>query len=565
MRQLCTLIVLAGLCAACGAETPDTSAAKTEIGPPSLGKTDSNYGIMERGRFAAEGSADGLLDGSNIQAWRIQTWGNTRVRVELKSPGLEVDTYLMINGPLPDGDTQIVAYNDDDPRSDTLNSFLEETLERPGAYRIMVTTRSAVMQEAEAGGRFQLNYKCLDNCAMGQITLAEMARELVGALGQDEATAAVTSGLATLFTDEATLATATSAVAAFLADPEAFERFPAVPLDLTDTAQGFFESPAVEVEATDAVHFDLLDILTSGCKAERSGHKALTPQLPALETGVYSDYTRTDCQIQRAQDFARVLNSLALDNGSTVTHDGTTFTTIAEVVQALTDSEHTITITNDRFFADFMSLYYKGKAVISPLWLETTILDSDGSPLAIPSPHTHHTITVEGPLVNTELLFYIGVSGGTSFRAVTWFRPPWTGNRTLYTYSSDEDPEAVRDLLVHAGNLRKLWTEEAAERDLPASGYGTLGVCNDSTAILEHLVEGTTTIFPLAHPAFEGDAKTDIEGALSALPADGAGYDGAEALARILKTLPAENYRDLPFPGLVEQLNRLTGAAAAAE
>ncbi len=151
-------------------------------------------------------------------------------------------------------------------------------------------------------------------------------------------------------------------------------------------------------------------------------------------------------------------------------------------------------------------------------------------------------------------MYYMGVSGGTSWRAVAGLRSPWTGRETLFTYDSQQDPRAVIDLMVVAGKLRRKWAAEGA--NLPALGYGQLGVCNDSTAVLELSAEGSISIYPLAHPLIEADGD-EINDLLADLPADLFGEpDPQDVIRRIKATLPTHQTTQ-PFPKLIEALDKL--------
>jgi hypothetical protein len=135
-------------------------------------------------------------------------------------------------------------------------------------------------------------------------------------------------------------------------------------------------------------------------------------------------------------------------------------------------------------------------------------------------------------------MFYMGTSGGTSFRMQgASLRPDWAGETTLYTYDSAVDPDTVVGLMTTAARLRKLWVERGA--GLPVNGYGRLGVCNDSTAILEYSVEESVSIFPLSHPPVEDAPANVIDEILSKLPTDIAGFEPDEAIGRILTSIPA--------------------------
>ena len=554
-------LFVAFLTLGCGGETVDAPAGQTKNGePPTFGKSDAAFAIVEAGRFTvASGTLTGTVDGVNAQAFRFNGFGNTKVQIALSSPGLEMDAYVLIDGPFPGGEGQVVAFNDDDPRKDALDSWLEVTLEKPGAYRILVGSYGTFNKEPGAGGAFELTYGCLEGCEMPQITLAQLLGGISNQVGQEGTLQAVQDAMTAIFPDApaAQVAGVLAQAEAAMADPNNAEIFPVLPLVIGGPAQGLFEAKETPIDAPGPVHFDVAEILTQGCGAKRSTMEPVHPSIPGLMRGSYADFTIDECSLQRWQAFAEVLNNLALENGSTVTHAGETFTSVEAVVDALLAAGHHITITNDRFFADFLGLYYNGAAVAAPMWLETTIPLKDGSAnLAIPSPHTHHTIRVRGPLVNADIMYYMGVSGGTSFRAVSNLRSPWTGLRTLYTYDSATDAAAVKDLLVTAGKLRKKWTDEAG--GLPAAGYGTLGVCNDSTGVLEMSQEGTATIFPFAHPAVTAqDAADELDSLLAQIPSDLNGYDATDALNRILKTLPQANLADLAFPQFAQQITAL--------
>ncbi|MFT5433331.1 MAG: hypothetical protein ACI9OJ_004037 [Myxococcota bacterium] len=117
-----TLIALLTLAVAgCGADSESDSGAGTasenkSAEAPTFGKTDAAFGVVEAGRFGVAGSAEGRFDGGAVRSYRINSYGNTMVRISLTSPGIEVDSYIVIDGPMPGGDGQVVAYNDDDVR-----------------------------------------------------------------------------------------------------------------------------------------------------------------------------------------------------------------------------------------------------------------------------------------------------------------------------------------------------------------------------------------------------------------------------------------------------------------
>ena len=86
-------------------------------------------------------------------------------------------------------------------------------------------------------------------------------------------------------------------------------------------------------------------------------------------------------------------------------------------------------------------------------------------------------------------------------------RPSWAGERAQYSYSSPEDLAKTKKTFEVASRLRQRWSQEGASLSL--QGYGTLGVCTDSTSVIERVVEGRgPTLFsprpqPFAEPRHE--------------------------------------------------------------
>jgi hypothetical protein len=532
--------------------------------PPDLsGKADGTPAVAEQGRFEtphAPGESvvrQGALTDRAL-AWRLRGFGNTRLRLTLtaRDAGAGPDPYLAVDGPLPDATGAVVGYADDVSPSDR-TAQLEVTLPAAGAYRVQAGTYGLFHQQATTPGDVALTVECLENCVPHEWTLAEVFADVAAQQGPAQLQAMVSQGIGALFPDPDTAAAIRAQAEAALNAPTLPEAFPMVPLAAIGTAQALLERPGEPAPAPAAVTFDLQALLTENCTPKRSSLAPLHPSLPDLQTGSAPDYTFDDCTLQRAQDFADVLNNLALENGSAVVNGPTRYESVEDAFTALLDAGHHIVVQNNRYFADFLGLSYRGDPIKAPVWVDTGIADSAGETLKLPAPHTHHTIIVSGPVVNATLMYYMGVSGGVSFRAVESARPRWTGERTRFAYDSDTDRDTIVQLMVTAADLRRKWTQAGAA--LPALGYGQLGVCNDSTAVLEYTAEGAVTIFPLAHPASDaeqagGDA---IDRALAALPADLAGFEASDALRRIRETLSFEDPADLPFPGLTAQLARL--------
>ena len=206
-----------------------------------------------------------------------------------------------------------------------------------------------------------------------------------------------------------------------------------------------------------------------------------------------------------------------------MTYRGAALQTPGELAQALLDAGHTIEARNERTYANFLSLTFGDVNVRWPVWLDTGATLPSGDNLVVPMGHSHHAWRISGPDVNARVMFYLGISGAAFF-AQTDVRPAWTGE-TLAPASNDVAATFDWAARYLARNRAERTTVAAG---LPADGYGYVGVCNDSNAVIEYATLGTITAFPLLRAASLdtqaplGDGLDDI---LHTLPHD------ADALA----------------------------------
>jgi hypothetical protein len=550
-------LVMAGS-AGCAEDTAPTA---------SKGDFSANFGakgdvdatpISEAGRFRPStgvNSGDRVQDASDnftngaLRAHRFYAWPGQKIEVSVKSDAF--DTYVLIEGPaLGTGD--ILAENDD---VDGTNSGLSLTFEKGGAYRILVSSFDFLAGENGPEGDYSVSYKCLENCEMPEISLQEMIDEIRTEIGEEGVRQMLATSIPALIEDPQIAGLVQQQAQAALENglPEAF---PVLPMSVVSLAQGLLEFSTPSGEAPGAMKFDVQALKEKNCAPDRPGLKPVNEAIPGLLTGGWADLSYGDCALQNAQDFADVLNNLALENGSSVVNGDQTYSTIGEVIDALYASGHTIEVSNTRYFANFLGLWYKGRAVRAAAWLDTGIDIGNGETFALPSPHTHHNFHVRGPLINVDIMYYMGVSNGTSFRAVSDIRPLWSGGRDLVTYdSATGDAPKIKEIFELAGQLRKRW--EAEGRGLPASGYGILGVCNDSTAVLELGIEEQVTIYPLVRQEPAAEDTSRLANLLRGLPNDLDDADPADAAERIRNTLPFDSLQDMPFPQLRETVSRL--------
>jgi hypothetical protein len=348
--------------------------------------------------------------------------------------------------------------------------------------------------------------------------------------------------------------------------------FPVLPFALLTTAQMALANHQPQApSASGPVTLDITKTIANGsASACKSTRPSLTdvPNGYGLQQGGLPDPLVSDCALARTEALAAVLNDLALGNKGSEVVDGTKrLTTVSDIVTHLISSGHTIIVENNRYFADFIGIWYKGKSVAAPVWIDTNIALKGGGTFTVPAPHSGYSFYIQGPKVSGTMEFFLGTAGGVAFRPVnSMHRPKWAGERAQYRYSSTTSPNRIKDTFTVASALRKRWTTEG--QNMALLGYGTLGVCSDSTAVIERLVEGKSmTIFPYARtldptPAVQDVTDRRIFAAISALPRDIQQFTGqenlADVVARIKSTMPMYSAElQLRQPLVAEQLKRL--------
>ena len=541
MRLRSLLLIAPLFAAACSSAAPTGGSDEAEVqSAPDI----SHTAFVESGRLAPDAalSLDATLDGK-VRAYRFNGFGKTKVKITVASADFVPS--VTIDGPIPGQEGHVVAFKNGKGGSGA--TTFETTLDAPGAYRVLVGSRAMLAGGAKASGNVHVDFACEENCDLPEIALADVLRDLQSKVGKEALGTAVGQWLDANVTDPDLRKTIADSFAQVTASDVPDDLVaPVIPMGLLRVAQGLFEQDkkaALPAPATQSLE---LSAIRSDCKVTRGARKPVNAALPGLEEGDFADYSYDDCALARAEAFANVLNNLAMDNGSAVTDGDKKYTTIDDTLRALVASGHRIRVDNARYFADFLGLAYEGKSVRAPVWVDTQIPMPDGGTLKMPAPHAHHNIYVSGPLLNAHLKFYMGIDSGTAFRVQSNLMRHWSGGHPVYTYDSNDDAEKVVKLLSLGGALRKKWMLAGADK--PALGYGTIGVCTDSTAILEYATEGTITLFPLAHPKTDA-AADDIDAILAKLPAD--------ALSRIKTSLPFASIDDVPFKPFVASMKTL--------
>lgn len=522
------------------------------------GKGDGSFDLVEAGP-APFGETQRVVLDSRVPAYRIESFGGTRVSIDLTSG--DADTYLVVEGPLDDhGDRTAVGtgtvIGEDDDGGPGTDAHLDLTLDAPGVYRVLTGTYESLGEGDAPSGELALSVACSDHCIRAQVDQKAFVR---GLLAQHADLAGYAKAeLAQLVQDPATAQQLGDELDGILADPDltGLERFPTLPLSgLADVRPALGLIPSSTPDP-DAVVTGDLEQLLGACEPDRALPAEASAELPGVRYGQFPSDTLSPCQFAHADKLAHVLTSLAADNGSSITFRGETITTPRQLFIALVDSGHTVQVRNERMYANFLSFIVGDADLIWPVWLDTGLQLSSGDSFTIPVGHSQHAWRISGPVVNTRVTFFLGISGA-GFFGQTDARPAWSGMSTssdvTITSNNDDSYGYLLDTLDAASEyLRRNRVERSTvAAGYPADGYGYVGVCNDSNTTVEYATRGTISAFPLLRARSldgEADLGDGLDDAVRALPKDADGLpDRADALRRAVLMQPFPDGSPLMF------------------
>jgi len=504
-----------------------------------FGKGDGVFDLIEAGPAPVGDKVDIALD-HRVPAYRVESYGGTKLSIDLLGRG--TDAHVIVEGPL-DGYGDKVAVGAGKVAGEIGGSdhaHLDLTLDA-GVYRILAGTEDSLGKGLAAEGNLTLQVACSANCYRAQIDQKSFVA-LVQQQGGAAFSAAAKAEIAKLVPDPATADQLSQQLDAMLADPShaGLERFPELSLGAVAALRPALGAIPSSTPDPDKVVTGELGALLGECSPDRSLPADVDPRLPGVKYAQFPSKTLSPCQFAHAGKLAQVLTSLAAQNGSSVTFQGKTISSPRELFDALLASGHKIEVRNERMYANFLSMIVGDRDLIWPVWIDTGIALSSGDSFTIPVGHSHHAWRISGPVVNTRVTFFLGISGA-GFFGQTDQRPAWSG--TIAGYTSTDSDLVLSTVDTAAEYLRRNRVERSTvAAGMPADGYGYLGVCNDSNTTIEYATRGTITAFPLLR-AKELDSQPDLgdglDGAVRALPKDGDGItDPADALARAVAMQP---------------------------
>jgi hypothetical protein len=396
------------------------------------GKGDGAYDLVEAGP-APVGDHAAIALAHRVPAYRVESYGGTKLAIDLGSK--DADAYVIVEGPLAgDGDKVAVGGGsvlaEDDDSGPGRDAHVDVTLDAPGVYRILTGTYESLGQGAAATGNLSLSVTCSASCIRPMIDQKSFVRALQAQGGpalHDYAAAEI----AKMVPDPTVAAQMTAQLEAILADPNltGLDRFPTIPLAAVAAVRPALGGIKSNPPQPDKVITGELTQLLGACAPDRSLPADVDARMPGIKYAQFPSKTLSPCQFAHAGKLAQILTSLAAQNGSAITFKGQTITTPRELFAALVASGHTIEVRNERMYANFLSMIVGDRDLIWPVWIDTGIKLSTGDSLTIPVGHSHHAWRISGPIVNTRVTFFLGISGA-GFFGQTDNRPAWSGTIT---------------------------------------------------------------------------------------------------------------------------------------
>ena len=131
----------------------------------------------------------------------------------------------------------------------------------------------------------------------------------------------------------------------------------------------------------------------------------------------------------------------------------------------------------------------------------TGLLDGSGTEIQALMPHASLELELQPPDSSPVLLqYYQGVEGLNGWAALNELHRPWQNDRsngTVAYLGNELRGEQLGETLDFCELMGAVHNSEAKFSHLHMGGYGALGFCIDSTALLEQAITGQTHLYPL--------------------------------------------------------------------
>jgi len=438
----------------------------------------------------------------------VRSLGNTKIEIEWKSKA-DVKS-IRVEGPL---DAPEIV-------SDSAKASQHVELEKRGLYRITPQLTA---------GKVELTTTCLKNCFRKEIS----PQEAWSTLKNSEALPIIRLAhqkLKDLSQDRETQVRLASGLVGHFKALKERKRFPVLPpLHTLSNAQGLLGGfEAAKPMAPLVLSGSLEKIIEEGMKAPYADPTPIADGLTTLY-GHYTDRSIPEIVLKQSPVIAQVFTSLAAEKGTKIQWktDKKTYelTSPRDFVQALFATGHKIEWQSERTHANFIALVRDETYIRWPAWFDSGIPLKSGRSLQVPMGHSQQAWLIRGPVVNARIAFFLGING-VGFFANIDERPSWTGLTARHFMESDtlsHQATILSSFVYSTRYQRRVHTDLAGPaKGVPASGYGFLGVCNDSNAFVEFALFGIKSTYPWARAAslLDKDSRDPIDLIFNNLPGD---------------------------------------------
>jgi hypothetical protein len=207
-----------------------------------------------------------------------------------------------------------------------------------------------------------------------------------------------------------------------------------------------------------------------------------------------------------AEVFERLSDNLVTTTGEkfTVIFNGRSYQDFYDFIQALVGSGHQITAKIRHTVANFLGLHGKDpqgnlRPIAAAAFSRTEFLDAQRNEAVLPMSHSEIAFFVSpqkvanGTTIEAAAVFYQGVERIGFYGEACQRRDPWVGHQVTDSYGPQEAPYALELVGVFNDVIRMA----AEKKGLGLHGYGVLGVCNDSVAVIQKLSLVWIASYPL--------------------------------------------------------------------
>jgi hypothetical protein len=132
--------------------------------------------------------------------------------------------------------------------------------------------------------------------------------------------------------------------------------------------------------------------------------------------------------------------------------------------------------------------------------IRTGLLGADGEDVQSLLPHSCLELELRGPDQLLRLQYYQGTEGLCGWEALNDLQRPWQNDRhngTVHYLGEPYAGERLQQLFDLLEVIALVHNLEASERQLLHGGYGSLGFCIDSSALIQQVMEGRCQLFPV--------------------------------------------------------------------